>query len=413
MRISNMEKIYLEWYGCNRRKTEFNKLKEYLIKNQYTIVNNPGKADRIFISTCAFKKKEEEDSVKKIKELRTRSKGEIVILGCLPDIAPSVFKNNFPDLAKIAPMELDKIDTIISSEAQSFSDFNSSAEFKMTMIELLVTFVRKIKNIQISDVWKLLLKAFTRLWNILIKHKKISYLNVETGCRGKCSYCGIKYAIGSTKSISLDLLKQELKTKLLYGFNHLIFIADDIGSYGLDMGMVFPDLIDMIINEVNDFTRQRNYRKIYIQLNEIHPKWIINYQNELEDLFKTELIQEILIPIQSGNDRILNIMQREHNAAELHNAIEKLLKVTPDLKINTQIIAGFPSETKSEFIETLNLIKTINFNSVVIFPYHDIENTISSKMTNKNSEEIINERINIAKRYFKKEGIKFYLSCPD
>jgi tRNA A37 methylthiotransferase MiaB len=136
------------------------------------------------------------------------------------------------------------------------------------------------------------------------------------------------------------------------------------------------------------------------------------YEEELVELAESGLIKSILCPVQSGSNRILQLMEREHSANDIQKTLKKLHNIYPQLQLNTQVIVGYPSETEEEFGETLDFIKDLGFNYVVVFPYHDKENTVASRLKNKVPERIIDQRIKRLKRYLKHEKVKIYFKCP-
>ena len=138
----------------------------------------------------------------------------------------------------------------------------------------------------------------------------------------------------------------------------------------------------------------------------------IIYEEELINLFKSHFIKGILCPVQSASTRILDLMQREHSSEDIKTIFKKIRHINPNIHLNTQIIAGFPSESEAEFDETLDFIKDVHFNYVVVFPYHDKENTIASKLENKIPRDIINYRMKEARKCLKEEKIKVYFKCP-
>ena len=152
--------------------------------------------------------------------------------------------------------------------------------------------------------------------------------------------------------------------------------------------------------------------KIHFHIRDVHPKWLIQYEKELSGIFARPEFASFLCPVQSGSDRILGLMQREYSAREYLDAHLMLKSINPGMELYSQLIAGFPSETEQDFDKSLDLISQCGFNHVQIFPYHEKENSIASKMDSKIPEKSTQERMKKARKLLTREGIKVYFRCP-
>ena len=160
---------------------------------------------------------------------------------------------------------------------------------------------------------------------------------------------------------------------------------------------------DVEIKSVNS-----RFLELFLKL----PPLLSDREYEMLEILKSKRITSILCPIQSGNDRILEQMQREHTIDDLREVFKAIQKINPDIKISTQIMTGFPSETEEEFLETLEFVKDIKFDYTVIFPYHEKEMTPSGALGNKVPEDIIQERFQKGLKYLRKNKLRVYTSCP-
>lgn len=407
---STCKNVYIERYGCNRRMLDLSQIEKYLVAKGYKVINDPHKSDLILLGTCAFKEKEEDASISRIKALKNIN-SRMLIYGCLPDIARTKFKE-FSDLDFIAPKNIDLIDDFFQDNDVKFKDIPStntikyqrSNSFFQSVFDKLFS-----KEVFTSEFYerspRKLLNIFKNYFDYTTKNYK---LFICRGCLGKCSYCAIKFAIGTVKSKPIDMVVGELKNGLDAGYQNILILGDDPGCYGVDINITFPDLLRRLV----EVMEKSDNKKAKFHINEIHPKWMIQYQDEMIEILKSKRITSILCPIQSGSDRILEQMQREHTIGDLRDFYIKIQNINPDIKISTQIMAGFPSETEKEFLETLDFVKDIKFDYTVIFPYHEKEMTPSKSHDNKVPEVIIQERFKKGLRYLKKNKIRVYTSCP-
>lgn len=411
------EKIYIEADGCNRRLLEMGKIRNYLETNDYECVDSPNKAEYILLATCAFKKNEEEHSISRLRVLK-KFEAELMIYGCLPDISPEKFQE-FAGIRHIAPKNLERIDDFFNDIKVKYADIPESnlieSHRQKPVLNALKTKVKtgEIFKKEFYGRTKRFLKQ--RLTNNKNESKNF-YLYICRGCLGKCSYCAIRRAVGTVKSKNISEIVEEFNGGYQYGYRNFIILGDDPGCYGIDKNTTFHELLSALLEKsealAKDLNKNRdsdNNTGFYI--NEIHPKFLIMYENELIKLMSKSRLKGILCPIQSGNNRILKLMNREHTAEELKGVINKIKELNPDIQLSTQIITGFPSETDAEFFQTINFLKDTEFNTVTVFPYHDKINTPASKLDKKIPEKEIQKRAKMAVEFLDRSGIEAYTKC--
>ncbi|VVB82107.1 Ribosomal protein S12 methylthiotransferase RimO [uncultured archaeon] len=342
--------------GCSRRALDLARLSAYFSANEFEVVDNPKKADYIIFVTCSFMKSKVDECIKKIKNFR-KYNGEVIVLGCLPEIALSSLKK-VHEGKYLSTKDIEEID-------KYFPDFKI-----------------KLKDIPDSNY---------------ISSASVPSLKICSGCNDKCSYCAINRAIGELKSKSLKQCKEEY-LRLLGNNLYIDITADNVGSYGLDIGSSFGKLL-LELDKISP-------NEIKWQIKELHPFWIIKYKKELLSLIKKGRIVCLQSAIQSGSERILSLMNRYNNLKEIEKTLLEFRLANPSLNLLTQVIVGFPTESEEEFNMTLNSIKQLGFQSVQIFPYYDAENTIASGIKEKVTKRIIKKRMKTAKKFAIKNNIK-------
>jgi probable phosphoglycerate mutase len=399
--VERRENICILCNGCGRRMLDVERLKNFFRQNNFNILDNPKKSDLIIFITCAFTNQREQESINIIKKIQ-KYKARLIIAGCLPEIAKKTIIEKFKE-TKISTKHLQKIDDLFIKIRRRFVDIPDTHEIKPSLFSsLLISSVKKSnKKLQGNSSFIFKNNVFGLSRTKSKKNNNPYYLRISYGCLGNCSYCGIKKAIGILKSKPLNVCVDEYKQALRKKFKDIIILADDVGAYGLDIGSSFPKLLDrlMVINP---------NANINWSLKELHPRWIIKYKTKLRNLLKNGKINHILCGIQSGNDRILKLMNRYHNSKDIISVLKDFKKSDPKLKLSAQIIAGFPSETHKEFLDTLNLLISVGFDDVIIYPYSKRYKTIAEKLKNKIPDNIKRKRIVFAIKYLKNNGIKAY-----
>jgi len=407
-----MKKIFIYLKACVTRGIDASKVREYLLKNNYEIVDKPKKADAIIIFVCmAGDDKAKEASIKSIEWLQ-KYNTDLIITGCLPNEGLNFFPKN--DNIKTVPnKELDKkIEQLFPPKNNiNFSNMvgvnicfrNSIEDINIFTIKNYLTKLRLFEKIYLklehhllsnfwgenSEIYKYLSTKKDELHHILICH----------GCRGNCSYCAVKKTIGELKSEPLNQCIDEFKKGLKKGNKDFIICAEDTGAYGLDINSSFPELLDIITDIPGDYR---------ISIEDVNPRWIIKYADDLEKILKKGKIYEIGVPIESASSRILKLMYRDSNVEKMKNSFYRIKKAYPSLKINTHYILGFPSETWDEFLQTLNLIIEMKIDIGLIFPFYCKPGTDAEKMEPKVSDKEMMKRLKYSKKFFKKAEYNVY-----
>lgn len=344
----------------------------------------------------------------------------MVVFGCLPDIAPKRYEE-FKSIPKVAPKEIEKIEDFFFPDAEAFENISDahiirkqSSRFWLRSLLRNARLVRLGTGSGFSDfLHQAFIEGKSKLAALRDETPDNYYMQISRGCVGKCSYCAIRKSIGHVKSRPQSMLTEELLKGLQAGYREIIVIGDDPGCYGIDNGGSLPVLLSAFMETCDEYGRDNRGERgtTNFHLKEIHPKHLIKQSRSLPEPNKRASIKTLLCPIQSANDRVLDLMQREHNYKELKFALQHIQTNHPEMTVTTQIIAGFPTETDDEFMQTLKGVRECNFRSVVVFPYDDKEGTEASRLQGKLPKALIRQRVRQAFRYFSEHGIHAHYSC--
>jgi MiaB/RimO family radical SAM methylthiotransferase len=405
------EKVYIEEAGCCKRKLDIKAIRSYLESNGYKLVARPQDADRILVMTCAFKKLEEDESVQRVRHFRKYG-SKVTVYGCLPDIARERYKE-FADIPKVAPREIEKIEQLFPGNTKCYAavaDSNLIDQRSENVFDSIARVVQTQPTID-REFWRRTMdSARNRISDILSPPMTTYYLFICRGCLGQCSYCAIRKAIGTVRSKSVVDVVAEFRRGIKDSYCDFTILGDDPGCYGIDLGSSLPELLQALFAvgseaELSESRAGSARVDIAFHLYDIHPKFLILYADKFLEMDHFSLVRSILCPIQSGSSRVLGLMQREHTAEQLEEAVKKLQAQQPQIVFNTQIIIGFPSETEHDFQETLDFVVRSGFKSVVIFPYDDKDGAASSLFPEKIPAKMIQKRMRKAFRSFKKAGV--------
>jgi MiaB-like tRNA modifying enzyme len=204
------------------------------------------------------------------------------------------------------------------------------------------------------------------------KNEAIEIIPISKGCLGNCSYCATKFARGRLKSHPIGKIIAQIKSALKSGKKEFWLSAEDTGCYGLDIDSSLPKLLKEII-KIDGFFK--------IRLGMINPKYALIHKEDLAQALNSEkFFKFIHLPMQSGSDKILKLMNRPYFANDFIKAVDYFRKNVKGINIATDIIVGFPGELGEDFLQTYSLIEKLKPEVLNISKYWDRPLTASSKM---------------------------------
>ena len=197
-----------------------------------------------------------------------------------------------------------------------------------------------------------------------------AFVKIQDGCENYCAYCIIPFVRGRCRSKEKYKVIREITNLVNNGYKEIVLTGIHTGSYGIDLGIKFSDLIEEILN-IKGLERLRISS---IEITELDDKFFHLLENK-------KLCNHLHVPLQSGSSNVLKLMNRKYTKEEYKNQIDKIRKVRPDISITTDIIVGFPNETDDDFEECLEFSKEINFAKIHVFPYSKRNGTKASRMS--------------------------------
>lgn len=217
-------------------------------------------------------------------------------------------------------------------------------------------------------------------------HRLVPSLLLSRGCRGQCTYCGIPSAVGFLKSLPLERIVDNFRFILEQGNRVIGLVATDVGSYGQDNGSNVVKLFQKL------FASDEKFQLI---INDFNPCWLVEYSDDLIDLFaaNAKKIDYILMPVQSGSEKVLSLMKRGHTASVVLEHMPALKKAVPGIHIGTHVMVGFPGETEEDFNATLDFLKKIKFYYMKVFKYDDRPRIEAAKLPFKVPEKVKRQRL--------------------
>ena len=330
--------------GCKVNTYESEYIKENFKNNNYEIVDLKDNPDVIVINTCTVTNQSDSKSRKMIRLARRENPNSIIVVcGC----SAEHHKENIVDT---------NIDILIGNY------------YKSKIVDLVEEYKKTHKKINtFTDMTKVKFEDM-KINNFLNKTR--AFVKIQDGCNNFCSYCIIPYMRGSIRSKDIDTAYEEIKCLVASGYQEVVLTGIHTGSYGTNEKY---DLVDLI-KRISKLDKLKRIRISSIEITELNDKFI----NELK--INNKICDHLHIPIQSGSNHILKLMNRKYDINEFKTIINKIRNVRPNINITTDLIVGFPEETDEDFNETIKNLKDIKFSKIHTFPYSIRNNTPAANM---------------------------------
>ena len=335
-----MTKVYVENYGCKANHDDGNIMKGILKRDNFDVVDNEYEADVVVVNTCIVKQTTANKIRNRLSKLHENKK--IVISGCMAEAEKEKCRKLYPKASLVNTFNIDKIGNAINHER----------------IELLDKANRS----------KLGLPKFLNERNTVIQ---ISY-----GCADACSFCETRLAKGKIQSLDYKSIIREIRAKF-----HLT--STDNGAYGLDHGKNLVFLLKKILEIEGDFK---------IKVGMMNPWHVKRMLKDLIEIYKSDKLERFLhVPVQSGSNKILKEMRRNHTKEDFVNIVNTFRENFEGISIVTDVIFGYPTECEEDFNETLDMIKEVKPEVVNLARFSSRPGTEASKLKQLPTE-VLKER---------------------
>lgn len=361
-----MNKRYLiKTYGCQMNVHESEKIAGQLRDLGYEETQTAEDADVIVFNTCCVRENAEQHAFGNIgmyKKLKKEKKDLVIaVCGCMTQQG---------EFAKKLSATFPFVDVIIGT--YNIDEFGKilqkTVDTKKRVVEILD------KNGDICEEITPYRSSYPNAW-----------VNIAYGCNNFCTYCIVPYVRGRERSRLPENVVDEVKNLVNEGYKEITLLGQNVNSYGHDLknDVGFASLLDEI---------GKIEGKFRLRFMSNHPKDLT--EDVIEAIKRNpHACHAIHLPVQSGSNRILSLMNRRYSVEKYLSQIESIRKIIPDCAITTDIIVGFPTETEEDFIDTVKLVETVKFDGAFTFVYSKREGTKAAIMDGQIDPEIQKDRI--------------------
>ena len=354
-------KLYVETYGCQMNVNDTEIVQGVMNNHGYAMTDKPESADVILLNTCAIRDNAEKkihERLKHLKYYKKRNRDLVVgILGCMAErLRETLLEKELVDLV-VGPDEYRTVPELIS---KAYSGEKGIA-VKLSRVETY------------DDILPFRTEGIS------------AWVSIMRGCDKFCTYCVVPFTRGRERSRAFASIVDEAKALHDQGFKEITLLGQNVNSYRDEhSGKNFAELLDACAKAVPGMR---------IRYTTSHP------QDMSDQLIETMAMHDnickyIHLPVQSGSNRILSLMNRTHPVEHYYERIEMIKKLMPDCALSTDIITGFPTETEEDHEQTMELMRKVRYDGAFMFKYSPRERTKAWKMGDDIPDEVKIRRLN-------------------
>jgi tRNA-2-methylthio-N6-dimethylallyladenosine synthase len=335
-----MKKYHIITFGCQMNKSDSERIKAVFEQLKYSLVDEMDQADFVVINACSVRQTAMDRALGLLKELEKKPQIKRILTGCVLPEDKDKYKKRFDLIFNIKDMV----------ELEEF--LHQKSEY-------------------VSENYFDILPSYTNNFQ--------AFVPIMTGCNNYCSYCAVPYVRGRETSRTVREVLAEVKDLARKGYKEIQLLGQNVNSYN-------PDDIDSFSK---DNPYNHNFARLLWEVNRVNTISRIHFTSShpkdmddevLDALSLSKLLNYLHLPLQSGDDDILSAMNRGYTVRDYFSIIKKLKKLNPGIAVGTDIIVGFPGETREMFENTLKFYKKVKFDISFNATYSPRSGTVAANL---------------------------------
>lgn len=340
-------KVYLEVYGCTANKSDATIIKGCIHHDTpFTFTDSLDLADLVILVTCTVIGTTEQRMIHRLRIFKKLGK-KVVVTGCMASVQVEKIQAILPHAIIVPPNNVHMIVSAIDSSLKQ------------------IEYLEKPHAPKFFD-------------------SLIAPISISEGCQYNCTYCITHLARGKLQSYPENMLLQDVRTAIQQGCKEIQLTAQDTASYGRDSESSLPQLLSRLCS------LQGQYR---YRIGMMNPRSLKDHIRDIIKIYSYEQVYRFIhLPVQSGDDEILQLMQRGYTSEEYRRCLSQIRKNIADISLATDIIVGFPSETEEQFQHSIDLLTSIKPDIVNITRYSARPQTKAKAMKDRIPTDIVKDR---------------------
>ena len=346
-KLNMMKKLYIETYGCQMNVADSEVVASVMQMAGYETTENIDEADAVFLNTCSVRDNAEQKIFHRLDALDAeRRKGHQMLLGVLGCMA---------ERAQQDLLDHHHCDLVAGPDAYlTLPDLIAQAELGHKAMNTELSTTETYKDVVPQRIG--------------IGHKIGGFVSIMRGCNNFCHYCIVPYTRGRERSRDVESILREVRDLRDKGYKEVTLLGQNVNSYKLD-DFDFPKLLRRVAEEVPEMR---------VRFTTSHPQDMsdetLHVIAEMPNVCK-----HIHLPVQSGSDRILKLMNRKYTREWYMDRVNAIRRIIPDCGLSTDIFVGYHSETEEDHQLSLSLMREVGYDSAFMFKYSERPGTYASK----------------------------------
>lgn len=353
-------KFFIKTYGCQMNERDSDSAAALLIEAGYEACDSENDADILIFNTCSVRDQAERKAIGKLeisKLLKTNKQNLIFgIMGCMAQSRGDELLKSVPHLDfAIGTDQIHMLPSVVH-------DIETGKNRKIFLSERSEADTPGIDSHRLDES----------------KKNYSAYISIMRGCNRYCSYCIVPFVRGPERSRNVDSIVNEARMLVSNGIKEIMLLGQNVAAFGLGKGIPAapdePSPFADLLRKLNDIEGLRR-----IRFTSPHPAF---FNHDLIQAIAglPKVCKNVHLPLQSGSDRILKMMNRPYNSERYLNIVKELRTAEPNITFSTDVIVGFPTETEEDFLKTRNLMNDVGFDNAFIFKYSPRKGTASSRL---------------------------------
>jgi len=361
------ETFYIKTMGCQMNVYDSDYLAQRLMALGMSPADDPQQADLVLLNTCTVRAKPEhkaETFIGRISQLKKRKPHLIFgVIGCLAQQKGHYIVERFPAV-----------------------DFVAGPRHIQDVVDILGRTARGERGIVATDL--IAPPPSVHVLDGFYQGKVTAFITIMQGCNNFCTYCIVPHVRGREVSRSPYDIVKEAEALIDQGVKEITLLGQNVNSYRWGTDGDYYNF-SSLLKEVSKLQGLMRLRFTTSHPKDLSPELIRCFE-ELDNL-----CPHIHLPFQAGSNSVLRMMNRKYTREQYLDLVGKLRQSRPDIALSSDVMVGFPGETRKDFEMTLDLIKQVEFDSLFSFKYSDRKGTLAASLRNKVSEEEKSERLQI------------------
>jgi MiaB-like tRNA modifying enzyme len=329
-------RVHFQAFGCTLNKGESFRMAEMAREAGFLLTESPEEAECTVVSTCTVIETTERKMLRRLSELAASGK-PIVVSGCMAEIQRNLVMSAAPQALLLPIDEIERIGEVLRDISAERVDSRGAMASEQKRIDVAVP--------------------------------------IAQGCAGSCTYCITRLARGKMRSRSIEDIQEDVARAVGNGYREIRVCAQDTAAFGRDLGSSLSELIEKLAGLPGEYR---------IRIGMMNPSTLVDIKEGVLEAYGLEKVYKFLhLPLQSGSDRILELMGRGYASEDWEQLVEEFRRRHDDIALSTDIIVGFPGETDEDFEDSYDLIRRIQPDLLNITRFSAREGTPASELNDR------------------------------